>query len=121
MLKLLYGLGYEVVRTSGSHRQLRCQGRPPLVFSFHGYGAGSELSRSSGLLSDHLSEEVRLARDLVGMREIGQGSAIGTDHVRGLHFAATHARTDATATEASAWPTSAHTPSPAKVMPIATT
>jgi predicted RNA binding protein YcfA (HicA-like mRNA interferase family) len=28
-------LGYSVVRQSGSHRQLRAEGRPPLTFAFH--------------------------------------------------------------------------------------
>jgi predicted RNA binding protein YcfA (HicA-like mRNA interferase family) len=35
LLRRLYSLGYEVERTKGSHRRLRCEGRPPLTFAFH--------------------------------------------------------------------------------------
>ncbi len=28
-------LGYQVVRTSGSHRRLRAEGRPDITFAFH--------------------------------------------------------------------------------------
>ncbi|NJP33732.1 type II toxin-antitoxin system HicA family toxin [Micromonospora sp. HSS6-12] len=36
MLSLLQSqLGYRVVRQSGSHRRLVCDGRPPLTFAFH--------------------------------------------------------------------------------------
>lgn len=35
LLRLLYGLGYEVDRQKGSHRVLVCAGRPRLIFAFH--------------------------------------------------------------------------------------
>ncbi|TQS44318.1 type II toxin-antitoxin system HicA family toxin [Cryptosporangium phraense] len=40
-------LGYEVVRTTGSHRRLRSPGRPDLTFSFHdGDTVGASLVRT---------------------------------------------------------------------------
>lgn len=32
---LTRGLGYEVVRQTGSHRRMEAVGRPPITFSFH--------------------------------------------------------------------------------------
>lgn len=35
LMSILDSLGYQLIRRSGSHRRLVCQGRTPLTFSFH--------------------------------------------------------------------------------------
>jgi predicted RNA binding protein YcfA (HicA-like mRNA interferase family) len=65
LLKLLTGMGYVIVRQNGSHRQLRCDGRGPVVFSFHDgsevppHLVRSTLVKQAGLTIEEAREVIR--------------------------------------------------------------
>ncbi len=58
LLALLKGIGYEVDKQSGSHKKLKCDGRPTLTFSFHD---GQEIA--PGLVRKILLKDVQLKAD----------------------------------------------------------
>lgn len=58
MLRLLKGLGYEVVRQTGSHRRLKASGRPDLTFAFH-----DRDTLAPGVVRDILVKQAGLAQD----------------------------------------------------------
>lgn len=59
LVRALGKLGYYVDRTRGSHMNLRCQGRPPLVVPRHrelDRGTLRTILRNAGISADELSE-----------------------------------------------------------------
>lgn len=58
MLRILFGLGYEVTRQKGSHRRLEADGMTPLTFAFH-----DGVSLSPGEVRDILVKQVGLLED----------------------------------------------------------
>lgn len=67
LLAVLKGLGYSVERQKGSHQTLTCEGRPRLLFSFHGSqsippGLVRKVLRDAGLTVDEAAATLGLRR-----------------------------------------------------------
>ncbi|WP_139200602.1 type II toxin-antitoxin system HicA family toxin [Curtobacterium sp. MMLR14_010] len=58
LFRVVQGLGYTVARQSGSHRRMKCEGRPPLTFAFH-----DSASLPPGLVKKVLMQDAGLSED----------------------------------------------------------